>query len=94
MENQEYKKGQTWWFVINREIKRYEYLCPFPFHNPKNLGSYHILIYKNLDFPERFYKDRLDELISQYGHINSYEEAKIEKIKQVEEYLKLLKERN
>jgi hypothetical protein len=82
-----YKQGQTWYFVGGSEIKRYEYLCPFPTHNPVNLGKYDIIIWKNLNEPEKIYRETLVELVEKNKHITSYEEAKVELLKQAKEHL-------
>jgi len=82
-----YKQGQTWWFVDASRIRRCEYLCVFPFHNPDNIGNYDIIIWKDLDNPERIYRKNLVELVEKNKHITSYEEAKVELVKQAKEHL-------
>jgi hypothetical protein len=86
-----FEPKQTWWFIENMRIRRVEYLCVFPFNNPDNLGSYDIIIYKDLDEPKRIYRKELIELIETHKHINSYEDAKIELIKRAEENLESIK---
>jgi len=87
----EFQPKQTWWFIENMNIKRVEYLCPFSFNNPNNLGTYDIVIYKDLDEPKRIYREKLVNLIEKYSHITSYEDAKVELIKQAEESLERIK---
>lgn len=86
-----FQPGKTWFFIENLRIKKIEYLCPYPFKNPINLGTYDIIIYKDLDEPKRIYRSDLLELIKRHKHINSYEEAKVELIKRAEENLESIK---
>ena len=86
-----FQPKQTWWFIENIKIRRVEYLCPFPFNNPDNIGTYDIVIYKDLEEPKRVYRKNLLEEIEKYKHISSYEEAKIELIKQAEKNLESIK---
>lgn len=88
-----FQPKQTWWFIENLTIKRVEYLCVYPFNNPDNLGTYDIVIYKDLEEPKRIYRKNLVELIEKYKHITSYEEAKVELIKQYENNLESIKKR-
>lgn len=86
-----FQPKQTWWFIENMKIKKVEYLCPFPFNNSDNMGTYDIVIYKDLDEPRRIYRKNLVQLIERYKHITSYEEAKVELIKLAEENLESIK---
>jgi hypothetical protein len=86
-----FQPKQTWWFIENMKIKRVEYLCPFPFNNPDNMGTYDIVIYKDLDEPKRVYRKHLIEAIEKHKHISSYEEAKVELIKLAEKNLESIK---
>lgn len=86
-----FQPKQTWWFIENLKIRKVEYLCVYPFNNPINLGTYDIIIYKDLDEPKRIYRKHLVELIEKYKHITSYEEAKVELIKQAEDNLERIK---
>ena len=52
----EFTPKQTWWFIENLKIKRVEYLCVYPFNNPDNIGTYDIIIDKDLDEPKRIYR--------------------------------------
>ncbi len=88
----EFKPKQEWWFIENLKIRRVEYLCVYPFNNPKNIGTYDIILYKDLDEPKRIYRKDLLELIEKYQHITSYEEAKAELIKIAENNLQNIKE--
>jgi len=87
----DYKQGQTWWFVNSTKIKKCEYLCVFPANNPNYLGIYDIIIWKDLDVPERIYRENLRDLVKTNNHITSYEEACVELLKQAEERLTSLK---
>jgi len=87
----DYKQGQTWWFVDGEKIRKCEYLCVFPVHNPVNLRIYDIIIWKDLDEPEKIYRKKLVDLVERNKHITSYEDAKIELLKQAEEHLMNLK---
>lgn len=86
-----FEKGQTWWFILNGKIRRCEYLCEYPFNNPVNMGSYDIVLWKDLDQPERLYRQRLVELIDRYRHVQNYEDAKVELIKQATKHLEAIK---
>jgi hypothetical protein len=83
-----YEKGQTWWFIIDRKIVKKEYLCEYPFKNINNLGSYHIILNKIINEPERIYCEHLDKLVEKHSHIKSYEDACVELIKSETEHLK------
>ena len=50
-----YQKGQEWYFILKDRIRKCQYLCEFPFNNPVNMGTYDIVIWKDLDEPERIY---------------------------------------
>ena len=86
-----FEPKQTWWFIEDMKIRRVEYLCVYPFNNPDNLGTYDIVIYKDLDEPKRVYRKYLVEAIEKHKHINSYEDAKVELIKRAEEKLENIK---
>jgi hypothetical protein len=87
----EFTKGETHWRVSGGKIRKWEYLCPFPFHNPKNMGTYDIIIWKDLDVPERIYRKDLVEMMEKNSHVTNYEEAKIELIRQAEDNLESIK---
>lgn len=91
LKNLTFEPKQTWWFIENLKIKRVEYLCVFPFNTPENLGSYDIVIYKDLDEPKRIYRKDLVELIEKHKHITSYEDAKVELVKLAKEYFESIK---
>lgn len=86
-----FQPKQIWWFIEEMKIKKVEYLCVFPFNNPDNIGTYDIVIYKDLDEPKRVYRKNLVKLIEEYKHITSYEEAKVELIKKAEQNLEFIK---
>lgn len=88
-----FEPKQIWWFIEgNLIIRKVEYLCPYPFHNQVNMGTYDIVIYRDIDEPKRIYREHLVNLIEKHKHITSYEEAKVELIKRAEEYIKNIKE--
>ena len=91
MKDLKFKKGTTWYFVNNGRITKCEYLCVFPFKNPTNIGTYDIVIWKDLDNPARIYRKNLLQLIEKNKHIKNYEDAKKELIKQAEDNLKSMK---
>lgn len=72
-ELQQKPKHFEFYHVEGDRITKYEYLCEYPFHNPKNMGSYHILINKSREEPVRVYKERLTKMLEQC--VLSYNEA-------------------
>lgn len=94
MNIEDLKQGDVFYGVTMFDIKRYEYLMLYPFHNPDNVKvkGYHIVLDKSLDEPKRVYYNWLEKVLS--DGIFTYEDAKNAQIKKVEEYLESLKERN
>jgi len=93
MKLEDLKAKDTFYKVDKVSIKRYEYLMPYPFHNPENIKvkGYHIILDKSLDEPKRVYYTEIEKILEQQCF--TYEDAKKLQIKLSEEWVQFLKEK-
>lgn len=77
--------------VTRNDFTWYEYLCPFPVKNPKNEGTYHIIINKKMEQPERIYVKDLEKLLE--NGIFTLEDALDKQLELAEDWVKFLKEK-
>jgi hypothetical protein len=68
----------------------YEYLCPYPYKNPKNDGGHFIFIDMGTGEPIRMYKTRVQQLLD--GGLFTLNDAFDKQFKMLEERVRFLTE--
>lgn len=86
-------KGDIFYSVnrVNYQITKWEYLMEYPRQNNKSQGwtSYHIIINRTIEHPERIYYTYLEDLLA--DNCKTYQEARKLQIERMEHYLTYLK---